>query len=453
MKLWKVAVVLVAVSMFSVSTNAQDTCGTAVAPGTPVDPCSDTVVDDEGASAGSSCAGGTLDSWVTFMATSTTHRIRTDIGSAGTDSEIGIYSGGCGALAEVACNNDECFTFLHFCPAEHCNGDSAGPWMSAECTSGLTIGATYHVRVTTFADSCPNGPYTVTVEGDGNVCGDGELACDGSEECEVDSHCSDSGGICVGCVCEAPCPSTCETAIDAGNSSNCGAGAFVGATSVDPCCDTDPTGPLTGDCPHSSGINDLWLTFVAPASGIRVRSDLESSGTDSSFDIFSGGCGDLTEVACSEDEAGYNGDILIVGLTEGETYHIQLGSWNDGCASYGITISGIPGAVCGDGIWAPVVGEECDGDDAIACPTLCTNECTCPDPICGNGVKEDGEQCDLGAENGESGCHPDDCDCTADCKTPSDIVPAISEWGLVVMVLIGLVAGTVMFGRKRAATA
>ncbi|MCH7596354.1 MAG: hypothetical protein IID35_07315, partial [Planctomycetes bacterium] len=107
----------------------------------------------------------------------------------------------------------------------------------------------------------------------------------------------------------------------------------------------------------------------------------------------------------------------------------------------------------GDGIWAPVVGEECDGDDAVACPTLCTSECTCPDAICGNGIKEDGEQCDLGAENGEAGCRPADCDCTADCKTPSDIVPAISEWGLVVMVLIGLVAGTVMFGRKRAATA
>jgi len=452
MKLWKVAVVLATVAMFSVSANAQDTCGTAVAPGTPVDPCSDAAVDDEGASAGSSCAGGTLDSWVTFVATSATHRIRTDIASAGTDSEIGIYIGGCGGLTEVACNNDECFTGLHFCPDEHCNGDSAGPWMSAECTSGLTIGATYHVRVTTFGDFCPNGPYTVTVEGDGNVCGDGELACDGSEECEVDSHCSDSGGTCVGCVCVAQCPSTCATAVDVGNGSNCGAGAFVGSTLVDPCCDTDPTGPL-GSCTSGGGLNDLWLTFVATSSGTRVRSDLTSIGTDSDYIVYSGGCGALTEVGCSEDEAAYLGDINIVGLTVGDTYHIQLGGWQDTCGPFGIVVQGIAGAECGDNIWAPIVGEECDGDDAIVCPTLCTIDCTCPVPICGNGVKEEGEQCDLGALNGEVGCQPVDCDCTGDCKTPSDIVPAISEWGLVVMVLIGLVAGTVMFGRKRVATA
>ena len=80
-------------------------------------------------------------------------------------------------------------------------------------------------------------------------------------------------------------------------------------------------------------------------------------------------------------------------------------------------------------------------------------DCTCPDPVCGNGIKEPGEQCDLGKANGAPGCSPKVCDCDSDCKLATDIVPAISEWGLLVMVLIGLVAGTVMFGRKRAATA
>ncbi|NOX57904.1 MAG: hypothetical protein GXP29_03485 [Planctomycetes bacterium] len=457
MKLWKVSVLLAAVAMFAVPANAQDTCATAVpAPG-PVNPSNDASPDDEGLAAGSTCAGGTLDSWVTFVATETTHRIRTDIGSGGTDSEIGIYSGSCGSLVEVNCNNDECFNGVNFCPSlPACSGDSGGPWMSSACTSGLTIGATYYVRVTTFGD-LPNGDYSVTVEGSGGTCGDGAVACDGSEECEADADCP-NGGVCNGCVCEMPCPATCAGAIDIGNYSNCGAGAAEGATLVDPCCDTDPTGPL-GSCTSGGGGNDVWLSFVASAAGIRIRTDAASIGTDSDFIVYSGTCGALTEVGCSEDGAGasgYLGDINVVGLTPGETYLVQLGGWNDSCGPFGVTTEAIPGSVCGDGIRAGIVGEDCDPGDggAIApddgnCIGLCAADCSCPTPVCGNGVQEVGEQCDEGAGNGAVGCILPDCTCTGDCKIATDIVPAVSEWGLVVMVLIGLAAGTVMFGRKR----
>lgn len=97
--------------------------------------------------------------------------------------------------------------------------------------------------------------------------------------------------------------------------------------------------------------------------------------------------------------------------------------------------------------------EECDGADDVLCSGLCQEGCTCPAPICGNGIPEVGEECDLGVNNGQFECIPDDCDCTADCKLPLDIVPTVSEWGLVVMLLIVLTSGTVMIGRKRVAAA
>jgi len=57
--------------------------------------------------------------------------------------------------------------------------------------------------------------------------------------------------------------------------------------------------------------------------------------------------------------------------------------------------------------------EQCDGTDAAACPGQCLGNCTCP--------KEGGA------------------------------VPAVSEWGLIVLTLLVLCAGTIMFSRHCAA--
>lgn len=96
----------------------------------------------------------------------------------------------------------------------------------------------------------------------------------------------------------------------------------------------------------------------------------------------------------------------------------------------------LPAAECGDGI---VEGdEECD-DGGIDTPT-CDFDCT--SAVCGDGHINTaaGEACDTVGVRGGLVCHQ--------CQL-SDPLPAVSEWGLVVMGLLGLTIGTVLYGRRR----
>lgn len=60
-------------------------------------------------------------------------------------------------------------------------------------------------------------------------------------------------------------------------------------------------------------------------------------------------------------------------------------------------------------------GEDCDGSDAAACPTLCQIDCMCPAPVCGNNITESGEDCD-GTSTGS--CPTGTCDAGCVCPAP-----------------------------------
>jgi hypothetical protein len=49
------------------------------------------------------------------------------------------------------------------------------------------------------------------------------------------------------------------------------------------------------------------------------------------------------------------------------------------------------------------------------------------------------------------GCCPIGCDNSTDDDCPPAGVPTVSEWGLAILLLIGLIAGTVLFNRRRVA--
>jgi cysteine-rich repeat protein len=246
-----------------------------------------------------------------------------------------------------------------------------------------------------------------------------------------------------------------------------------------PCADKTPTG-TDGSCvgfglPQYAGTFDVWVSFVATQTAHRVRTDIGSAGSDTNYGVFSGGCGAPVEVGCSEDEAApFLGNICVSGLTIGDTYLVQLGAFCDGCfgacAPDGYVVT-VQGSTCGDGILE--CGEECDDSNTLSgdcCSSTCQNEF-----VCGDGVICGTEECDPPGPTCSSTCESleicgdnlinvagEECDgsalpqcpagsyCATNCTCVVGI-PAVSEWGLAVLTLIGLVSGTILFGRRRVA--
>ena len=81
------------------------------------------------------------------------------------------------------------------------------------------------------------------------------------------------------------------------------------------------------------------------------------------------------------------------------------------------------GGGCGDNVLngaeeCRCATEQCDGTQAPQCPGLCLANCTCPEPICNNGVKESGEECDPAGST--SDCSPGKI-CGGFCTCVSDV--------------------------------
>jgi hypothetical protein len=88
--------------------------------------------------------------WYRFTATATSATVRT-CGSQGVDSVLAVYSGVCGALTQIGCNDD-------FCPSA--NGGNA--FDSSVDVAGLVIGQSYLIQLGAYDDSAV-GIYTLQV--------------------------------------------------------------------------------------------------------------------------------------------------------------------------------------------------------------------------------------------------------------------------------------------------
>lgn len=88
---------------------------------------------------------------------------------------------------------------------------------------------------------------------------------------------------------------------------------------------------LTYAC-QANRANDVWYSVTVPTSGsltIETQADGASVLTDTVLSVFSGTCGTLTEVGCSDDEGTGNFSIInLTGQTPGATLYIGVWRWS-----------------------------------------------------------------------------------------------------------------------------
>ncbi|HNM26859.1 MAG TPA: hypothetical protein PKL15_15565, partial [Saprospiraceae bacterium] len=88
----------------------------------------------------------------------------------------------------------------------------------------------------------------------------------------------------------------------------------------------------TGACSSNSGTpdDDIWFSFIAPATTVILEGTFVSGVTDVYWQVFSGSCGStMTSVLCTDTNAGGT----ITGLTVGATYYIRLYTWSSGVST------------------------------------------------------------------------------------------------------------------------
>ncbi len=80
------------------------------------------------------------------------------------------------------------------------------------------------------------------------------------------------------------------------------------------------------------GVGTVWFTFVASDTSALVQT-CSSVVVDTELAVYSGTCGSLVELACSEDACGFFPGFLsrvcVEGLNVGETYYVQVASFDN----------------------------------------------------------------------------------------------------------------------------
>lgn len=233
----------------------------------------------------SGCTGTADDDvWFSFQATSATHTITVTPNTL-LNPVFQIFSGTCGALSSMDCVNN--------------SGGSATA--EEQNISGLTIGNTYFVRVYSSANTSGRGTF--------DICINNTLPA--NDDC--------SGATLVSA-------STNETCLSSVASTTEGA-----TTSMSACVGTNSA--------------DVWFQFTA-TSDKQLITILENTLGDAVVELFSGSCGSLTSLGCTDNDLGDAEYAYYENLNIGETYFCRVYDyWNSTHGSFSICIT-VPISPC-----------------------------------------------------------------------------------------------------------
>jgi hypothetical protein len=252
------------------------------------------------------CGSVHKDVWFTWLATATgtaTFSTCPATGGASTtgfssgDTKIAVYSGtGCPVGAFVGCDDDACAT----------------PTFSSVALAPVTSGTTYLIRLGGFSAGTGTGSGTFAI---------------------IPPAAAPANDMCAGAI-----------SVSCGSSTTFNNSAATATGDPAYSCIFGGPGP---------GVGNMWYSFT-PASNGTATLDTESSAvSDTVMAVYTGTCGSLTEVACSDDEGAGLLSLLSLPVTGGTTYLVQVGSFSaasQGSITLDVTcVAGVPqGDTCDD---------------------------------------------------------------------------------------------------------
>jgi hypothetical protein len=244
--------------------------------------------------------------------------------------------------ADVGCAELACCSYV-------CNADESC------CTDGWTQDC-----VALYDELCAYGLEDPIVVPPAAVCGDGEVGL--GEQC-------DDGNTVDGDGCDAQCQvEGLELGSDSCASPESVTDGVYPFTTVGATLDPDEA----GDCGFFEFGADIWYCYTATCDD-TVRVELCGSAYDTALAVYEGcGCPAGTQIGCSDDDCGGGSVASAVSFaaTAGETYLIRVGGYSGDVGTGTMTIScGVQPAVCGNGIVEE--GEDCDPPDGYYCDYEC----------------------------------------------------------------------------------